>query len=96
MASDELPLAVMSKTLQRTENAVQTKAKELGLIVKKPSVKRSDWSGDHIELLKQMSQENLPVLVVCKKLGRAKRAVEMKAKELGLSLKPPGKKRFSS
>ncbi len=52
----------------------------------------SRWTAEHMEALRQMSSEKLPLSFMSKKLGRTEQAVLTKAMRLGLILKKPGKK----
>lgn len=46
------------------------------------------WSEADIALLKQLIRQNTPTRVIGLKLGRSPEAVQAKAAQLGLSLKP--------
>jgi hypothetical protein len=60
---------------------------------RRPRNDHKEWTPEHHEMLRQMAEENLPVSFICKKLGRAEKAVRMRATKLGISLKPPSRKR---
>ena len=46
------------------------------------------WSPSDISQLKQLARENTPTRVIGLKIGRTPGAVQTKASELGISLKP--------
>lgn len=62
-------------------------------MAERPTNDHKEWTPEHGELLRQLATESLPVYFICKKLERTERAVRKRAKELGISLKPPAKKR---
>ena len=49
---------------------------------------RKPWTPADVQLLKQLAKENTPTRVIGLKLGRTEAAVQSKASELGISLKP--------
>ncbi len=51
------------------------------------------WKAEHVEMLRQMISEKLPISFMSKKLCRTEQAVVSKATRIGLVLKKPGKKR---
>ncbi|MGL4768296.1 MAG: hypothetical protein ACRCV6_09520 [Formosimonas sp.] len=46
------------------------------------------WTIEDIAMLKQLARGNTPTRVIALKLGRTEGAVQAKASELGISLKP--------
>ena len=46
------------------------------------------WSADDVKLLKQLAKGNTPTGVMSIELGRTEDAIQTKASELGISLKP--------
>ena len=46
------------------------------------------WTGSDVKELRQMAKENTPTRVMGLKLGRTPAAVQSKASEKGISLKP--------
>jgi hypothetical protein len=46
------------------------------------------WTGGHVKQLKTLAQGNTPTRVIGLKLGRTPAAVQKKASEEGISLKP--------
>lgn len=46
------------------------------------------WSGDEIKQLKQLAKQNTPTRVIGLKIGRTADAVQSKASQAGISLKP--------
>ncbi len=60
-----------------------------------PQKSRGDvWTAEHLELLRQMASERLPVSLIGKKLGRTEKAIEIRARKLGVALKKPGQSRL--
>ena len=57
-------------------------------MVKTPSNHRKQWSNQDISQLKLLAKQNTPTRVVALKLGRTPEAVQAKASEIDLSLKP--------
>jgi hypothetical protein len=57
-------------------------------MAKEPKNHGQPWSGADEKALKQMAKENTPTRVMGFKLGRTPEAVEAKAADLGVSLKP--------
>ncbi len=60
----------------------------------RPKGRGDAWTAEHVELLRQMASEKLPVSLICRKLARTERAIEQRARALGLTLKKPGQKRL--
>ena len=46
------------------------------------------WTGDQKRRLRKLARENTPTRVIGLKLGRTEEAVQSKASEMGVSLKP--------
>lgn len=46
------------------------------------------WTGTEVKGLRQMAKENTPTRVIGLNLGRTPAAVQSKASEMGISLKP--------
>ena len=46
------------------------------------------WSGEQVSQLRQLAKNNTPTRVIGLKLGRTAAAVQTKASEKGISLKP--------
>lgn len=57
-------------------------------MAKKPENHGKDWSAADVKQLKQLAKENTPTRVAALKLGRTPGAVQNKASEEGISLKP--------
>ena len=57
-------------------------------MTKVPANHRKQWSKQDISQLKTLAIENTPTRVTALKLGRTPEAVQAKATEIGLSLKP--------
>ena len=57
-------------------------------MAKTPSNHGKQWSKQDISHLKALANENTPTRVASFKLGRTPEAVQAKASEIGLSLKP--------
>jgi hypothetical protein len=55
---------------------------------KKPTNHGQPWTSQDINNLKKLAQENTPTRVMGLKLGRTPGAVQTKASEEGISLKP--------
>lgn len=57
-------------------------------MAKEPKNHGKAWSTDDVKALKQLAKENTPTRVAGLKLGRTPDAVQAKASDLGVSLKP--------
>lgn len=57
-------------------------------MAKKPPNHGKQWSDIDVSHLKELAKENTPTRVAGLKLGRTPEAVQSKASEIGLSLKP--------
>lgn len=57
-------------------------------MAKAPANHGKQWSNQDISQLKTLAKENTPTRVAGLKLGRTPDAVQAKASEIGLSLKP--------
>jgi len=57
-------------------------------MAKDPPNHGKPWSKDDVSELKDLAKENTPTRVIGLKLGRTPDAVESKAQDLGVSLKP--------
>lgn len=57
-------------------------------MAKTPSNHGKSWSKQDVSQLKTLAKENTPTRVVGLKLGRTEDAVQAKASDIGLSLKP--------
>jgi len=57
-------------------------------MAKPPANHGKQWSSQDISQLKTLAKENTPTRVAGLKLGRTSEAVQSKASELGVSLKP--------
>lgn len=55
---------------------------------KKPTNHGKPWSPSDVKHLKQLAKENTPTRVIGLKMGRTPDAVQSKASEEGVSLKP--------
>lgn len=55
---------------------------------KRPSNHRNPWSPAEVQDLKRLARENTPTRLIGLNLGRSKAAVQAKASERGISLKP--------
>jgi hypothetical protein len=56
--------------------------------MKPPENHRREWSKDELNELKKLASENTPTRVIGLKLGRTPEAVQSKAANEGISLKP--------
>jgi hypothetical protein len=56
--------------------------------MKPPENHRREWSKDELNKLKKLASENTPTRVIGLKLGRTPEAVQSKAANEGISLKP--------
>lgn len=57
-------------------------------MAKEPKNHGKHWSTDDVSQLKELAKQNTPTRVAGLKLGRTEEAVQAKASELGVSLKP--------
>ncbi len=57
-------------------------------MAKKPENSGKQWSSDDVRKLEQLAKENTPTRVIGLKLGRTPEAVQQKASEEDISLKP--------
>ena len=57
-------------------------------MAKKPTNSGKEWMPGDVRQLKQLAQENTPTRVIGLKMGRSPAAVQSKASEKGVSLKP--------
>ena len=57
-------------------------------MAKRPPNARKRWTPAEVKQLQQLAKENTPTRVIGLKLGRTPDAVESKASEKGISLKP--------
>ncbi len=57
-------------------------------MAKEPKNHGKPWSADDVKDLKKLASENTPTRVAGLKLGRTPDAVQGKASDLGISLKP--------
>lgn len=57
-------------------------------MAKKPTNHGKPWTSEDVKQLKQLAKENTPTRVAGLKLGRTPDAVQAKASEEGVSLKP--------
>jgi hypothetical protein len=57
-------------------------------MAKKPENHGTGWSASEVKQLKQLAKENTPTRVMGLKLGRTPGAVQQKASQEGISLKP--------
>ena len=57
-------------------------------MAKKPENHGKGWSTSEVKQMKQLAKENTPTRVMGLKLGRTPGAVQQKASEEGVSLKP--------
>jgi hypothetical protein len=61
-----------------------------------PDNKNKHWKPSEIQDLKQMARENTPTRVMGLKLGRTADAVQNKASEIGMSLKPTNQRPYGT
>jgi hypothetical protein len=59
-----------------------------------PDYKDKHWTPSQVQQLKQLARENTPTRVVGLKLGRTPAAVQSKASDLGVSLKPTNQRPY--
>jgi hypothetical protein len=57
-------------------------------MAKNPVNNRKPWTQGDVNALKQLAKENTPTRVAALKLGRSPGAVQSKASQKGISLKP--------
>jgi hypothetical protein len=57
-------------------------------MTKEPKNHGNQWSKEDVAQLKELAKQNTPTRVAAIKLGRTPEAVQSKASELGVSLKP--------
>lgn len=76
--------------------SIDRKSWNLLQMVKRPKNYHVAWTAEHIDDLKRMATEGLPTRYIAKKLGRTEVGVKSKALELGIALRPPGKRRFGA
>lgn len=65
-------------------------------MAKWPDNKNKHWSREQVQDLKQMARENTPTRVMGLKLGRTPEAVQSKASDLGVSLKPTNQRPYGT
>lgn len=53
------------------------------------------WTAEELKSLKQLAKENTPTRVIALKLGRTPEAVEAKASDESISLKPVNQKPYN-
>jgi hypothetical protein len=63
---------------------------------KKPSNHGKSWSNQDVNKLEQLAKQNTPTRVIGLKLGRTEDAVQSKASEEGISLKPTNQSPYGS
>jgi len=61
-----------------------------------PDNKGKHWKPSEVRDLKQMARENTPTRVMGLKLGRTPDAVQNKASDLGVSLKPTNQRPYGT
>ncbi len=57
-------------------------------MAKQPANGGKDWTKQDVQQLRQLARENTPTRVIGLKLGRSEDAVQSKASDEGVSLKP--------
>lgn len=57
-------------------------------MAKDPNNHGKPWTGGDVKRLRELADENTPTRVAALKLGRTARAVQAKASDEGISLKP--------
>ncbi|HSH81990.1 MAG TPA: hypothetical protein VLA19_25980 [Herpetosiphonaceae bacterium] len=57
-------------------------------MTKKPANHGKDWSPKDVQQLRDLAKQNTPTRVIGLKMGRTEGAIESKASEEGISLKP--------
>jgi hypothetical protein len=65
-------------------------------LFKWPDNRNKHWSPDDIRQLKQLARENTPTRVAGLKLAPTPQAVQNKASELGVSLKPANQRPYGT
>lgn len=65
-------------------------------MAKKPASHRQPWSPKDVRQLKQEARENTPTRVLALHLGRTPAAVQQKAHEVGVSLKPTNQRPYGT
>jgi hypothetical protein len=63
---------------------------------KKPVNQGKEWTPTHEKLLRNLVRENTPTRVMGLKLGRTPEAVQTKASNMGVSLKPVNQKPYGT
>jgi hypothetical protein len=51
-----------------------------------PQIMRRQWSSDEVRQLRELARQQLPLIVIARKLGKSQSAVESKAGREGISL----------
>jgi len=64
-------------------------------MAKPPANHRQPWTKDEVKELKQLAKENTPTRVLGLKLGRTPEAVQAKASNEGISLKPTNQRPYN-
>ncbi len=64
-------------------------------MTKKPSNSGKTWSPAQLQQLRQLAKGNTPTRVAALKLERTPAAVQSKASEKGISLKPPNQSPYN-
>jgi hypothetical protein len=62
---------------------------------RKPSNHGQSWSRSDVAELRQLAKQNTPTRVIGLKTGRTPAAVQAKASEEGISLKPPNQSPYN-
>jgi len=61
-----------------------------------PNNRNKQWTPTQVRELKQLAGQNTPTRVIGLKLGRTADAVQSKASEMGVSLKPPNQRPYGA
>lgn len=65
-------------------------------MAKWPDNKGKHWTPQEKQAIRQMARENTPTRVMGLKLGRTPEAVQQKASNMGVSLKPPNQSPYGT
>jgi hypothetical protein len=65
-------------------------------MAKDPKNHGKEWTKDDVKQLKQLAKENTPTRVAGLKLGRTPDAVQQKASQEGISLKPTNQRPYGT
>ncbi|WP_167313550.1 hypothetical protein [Mesorhizobium opportunistum] len=67
-----------------------------GQAPKEPKQHRKPWTSDEVKILKQLAKENTPTRVIALKMERTPAAIQGKASDEDISLKPVNQSPYGS